>query len=511
MALHLPTQLRSEVAHISALAGPLIMTQLAQVALTTIDLVMIGLLGPFDIAAGGLALTLFNLLRATGAGLLTATGNLVAEAAGQEDSAQVRHLLRASLALGTVAALGATLLLLYSERPMLWLGEDPSLARRASQFLAILAPGLLPCFWFQSLRQFAIGLRTPGPLMAITVACTALNGVLDYLLIFGRWGFPKLGLLGIAWATSGVYLLSFSLFLGMVGRREELSRYVSLALWNQGTAAWAADLAALSRTWRMGIVVASTIASETAFFTVLTLLIGTMGTAALAAQTITNQLIYIVFMVSAGLSQSVSVGISRACTRSDFPKARRLAYTGLGMGLAAMLCVAVPYLVTPGMVLRPFLGSPTANAGVWKLATQVLTIAALLQFFDCAQNMGVGVLRGIGEVGRSFQMTLIGYWAIGLPTAFLLGVTLNLGLFGIWVGLTLGLATTAALLWRSFERQLANLTTPNRVKSDFAVVPISSAPGEGGEPEGMPGECPKLRHPAGHDPAGVTNAESDRR
>ncbi|NTV73170.1 MAG: MATE family efflux transporter [Holophaga sp.] len=419
---------------------------------------MMGLLGPFDIAAGGLALTLFNLLRATGAGLLTATGNLVAEAMGQEDAAQVRHLLRASLALGTVAALGAVLLLLYLERPLVWLGQDPALARRASQFLAILAPGLLPCFWFQSFRQFSIGLRHPGPLLAITVGCTALNGALDYLLIFGRWGFPKLGLLGIAWATSGVYLLSFFLFLGVVGRRTELSRYVSLALWNRGTAAWTADLAALSRTWRMGMVVAATIASETTFFTVLTLLIGTLGTAALAAQTIANQLIYIVFMISAGLSQSASVGISHACARSEFPKARRLAYTGLSMGLAAMLCVGVPYLVAPGLVLRPFLGNPTANAEVWKLAAQVLTIAALLQLFDCAQNMGVGILRGIGEVGRSFRMTLIGYWAIGLPTTFLLGIALHLGLFGIWVGLTLGLASTSVLLWLSFERQLAKLS-----------------------------------------------------
>ena len=261
----------------------------------------------------------------------------------------------------------------------------------------------------------------------------------------------------------------------------------------------------------MGIAVAATIASETAFFTVLTLLIGTRGTAALAAQAIANQLIYIVFMISTGLSQSASIGISRACARSDIPKARRLAYTGLGMGLATMLIVAVPYLVAPGMVLRPFLGSPTANAEVWRLAAQVLIIAALLQFFDCAQAMGVGVLRGIGEVSQTFRMTLIGYWAIGLPSACLLGIALNLGLFGIWIGLTLGLASTAALLWRSFERQLTNWTTWNRVKGAFVVVPFSSGVGEGGEPGGVENGYSKLGHPAGPDPAGMSDAESDRR
>lgn len=475
MALALPPQVRRDAIHIGALAGPLIMTQLAQVALTTIDLVMMGLLGPVDIAAGGLALVLFNLLRATGAGMLTATGNLVAHALGQGDVAQVRHLLRASLALGTLAAIGAALLLCAAERPLVWLGQDPALARRAGQFLAVLAPGLLPCFWFQSLRQFTIGMRQPGPLLAITIFCTTLNGALDYLLIFGHWGFPRLGLVGIAWATSGVYLLSFLLFLGVLGRRRDLSRHVSLTFCGIGMVDWKADLTALRRTWRMGAVVAATIASETAFFTVLTLLIGTLGTAALAAQTIANQLIYIVFMISTGLSQSASVGVSHACARHDYAAARRLAYTGLGIGFVAMFAVAVPYLAAPRTVLRPFLsGDATANAEVLSLAAKVLTIAAILQFFDCAQNIGVGVMRGMGEVRRSFHVTLLGYWVIGLPIAYLLGIALHSGLFGVWIGLAIGLASTAALLWRTYDRRLAMVAAenePNRSHDPPATPP----------------------------------------
>jgi Na+-driven multidrug efflux pump len=353
VALALPPQVWRDAIHIGALAGPLIMTQLAQVALTTIDLVMMGLLGPVDIAAGGLALVLFNLLRATGAGMLTATGNLVAHALGQGDFAQVRHLLRASLALGTLAAMGAALLLCAAERPLVWLGQDPALARRAGQFMAVLAPGLLPCFWFQSLRQFTIGMRQPGPLLAITIFCTALNGALDYLLIFGHWGFPRLGLVGIAWATSGVNLLSFLLFLGVLGRRRDLSRHVSLTFYGTGMADWKADLTALS------------------------------------------------------------------------------------------------------------------------LAAKVLTIDAILQFFDCAQNIGVGVMRGIGEVRRSFHVTLLGYWVIGLPIAYLLGIALHSGLFGVWIGLAIGLASTAALLWRTFDRQLAMVTAenePNRSHDPPATI-----------------------------------------
>jgi MATE family multidrug resistance protein len=444
-------QFLSDARQIGALAAPLVLTQLAQVALTTTDVVMMGMLGAREVAAGGLALTIFNQLRTMGAGLVTGSGNLVAYANGQRDAARIMQLVRASFALSTLAALVFSLVLLLVERPLLWLGQDPEVAHATARYLAAAAPGMLPCLWFQSLRQYTVGLRKPGPLLAITVVSILVNAALDYALMFGRWGFPRLGLTGVACATSGVYLLSFVAFLAIVCRRAELAAHLSLA-------AWRADAAALARTWKMGLPIAATYGSEAAFFTVLTLVIGTLGTAALAAQTIVNQVIYIVFMISVGLSHAASISISHACARHDYRGARRLGYTGLALGVGAMLLVALPYLSAPARVLAPFLDRGVAtNTDVLHLATGLLTIAALLQVFDCSQNIGVGILRGLGDVKSSLRISIVGYWMIGLPVAWSAGVALGYGIYGIWVGLAVGLAATAMLLLRRFEHRLGVL------------------------------------------------------
>lgn len=436
---------------IGALAAPLILTQLAQVALTSTDIVMMGMLGPREVAAGGLALTIFNQLRTMGTGLVTGTGNLVAFANAQSDRAQIMRLVRASFALSTLAALAFALLMLFVEKPLVWLGQAPAIARQTAFYLAAAAPGMLPCLWFQSLRQYTVGLRKPGPLLAITIVSVVANALLDYGLMFGRFGFPALGLTGIAYATSAVYLLSFVAMLVVAKRRLELSEHLSLAVWR-------ADAQALARTWKMGLPIAATYGSEAAFFTVLTLVIGTLGTDALAAQTIVNQVIYIVFMISVGLSHASSISISHACSQHDYRGARRLGYTGLALGIGAMTIIALAYLVAPARVLSLFLDRGAAsNADVLRLATGLLTIAALLQLFDCSQNIGVGILRGLGDVKSSFRISIVGYWMIGLPVAWSVGVWLGYGIYGIWIGLAIGLAATAAMLLRRFEYRLSAL------------------------------------------------------
>jgi MATE family multidrug resistance protein len=437
--------------HIGVLAAPLILTQLAQVALTTTDIVMMGLLGPSEIAAGGLALAIFNQLRTMGTGLVTGTGNLVSFASGGRDHAQIMRLVRASFALSTLAAIAFAAAMPFVAKPLVWLGQQPEIARQTARYLAAAAPGMLPCLWFQSLRQYTVGLRQPGPLLAITLVSIAANAALDYALMFGRFGLPALGLTGIACATSSVYLLSFVAMLAVVRRRPELAEHLSLA-------AWRADARSLVQTWKMGLPIAATYGSEAAFFTVLTLVIGTLGTDALAAQTIVNQVIYIVFMISVGLSHASSISISHACARHDYRRARRLGYTGLALGVAAMLAVALPYLAAPAQVLAPFLGHGAAsNAQVSRLAMGLLAIAALLQIFDCSQNIGVGILRGLGDVKSSFRISIVGYWMIGLPVAWAAGVRLGYGIYGIWIGLAIGLAATASMLLRKFEWRLGAL------------------------------------------------------
>ncbi|AEA65518.1 MATE family efflux transporter [Burkholderia gladioli] len=440
-----------DVRHIVTLAAPLVLTQLAQVAVSTTDIVMMGMLGPREIAAGGLAVALFNQLRTMGAGLVTGTANLVASANARGDHARVLQLVRASFGLSTFISIVFMILMVAVERPLVWLGQDADVARQAAFYLAAVAPGMMPCLWFQSLRQYTVGLRKPGPLLAITVVSILVNAMLDYALMFGRFGLPSLGLTGIAYATSMVYLFSFLAFLAVTTHQTALRQHLSLTFWRT-------DAHVFRETIIMGAPIAATYGSEAAFFTVLSLMIGTLGADALAAHTVVSQVIYIVFMISVGLSHALSVSVTHACAQRDYRRARRIGYTGLALGSCVMLIIAFPYLAIPGRVLAPFLTQASVNnADMMRLATGLLTIAALTQFFDCGQNIGVGLLRGLGDVRSAFWISLVGYWMMGMPIAWAAAMLFGRGVYGAWIGLSAGLAATAVMLLAGFKWRLALL------------------------------------------------------
>nr|WP_198979847.1 MATE family efflux transporter [Herbaspirillum sp. ASV7] len=449
--------LKADVTHIGALAVPLILTQFAQVALSTTGVVMMGWLGPLDIAAGGLALAVFNLLRTTGVGLVTPTGNLVATAAaaGLETphvADDVRDMVRASFTVATLAGLAFWALMLGAGHALRWMGQDATVVARTADYLFAAAPGILPLLWFQALRNFTVGLRRPGPLLAITLAAVAVNIVLNYVLTTGAFGMAGMGLAGIALSSTLVHLFSFVMLLLVVRRDPALARLLSVRIWKTSAQA-------LKRTWTMGLPVAATYGSEAGFFAVIALLVGSLGADALAAHTVVNQVVYIVFMISVGLSHATSICISRTWAQGDIATSRRYGYTGLGMGVACMTLVGLFYAAAPQLVLAAFLrGSGAGNDAVLLIAGKLILLAAVLQVFDCAQNIGIGILRGAGETGSSFVMTLIGYWAVGLPGAWLLGHWLGLGATGVWLGLTLGLVVTAAQLVVRFHRLIAQRT-----------------------------------------------------
>jgi MATE family multidrug resistance protein len=434
------------------LAFPLILTNFAYVALTTVDIVMLGRLGALEIAAAGLAIALFNQLRTTGTGLVTGVSNLVAEANARGDRQRVRELLFAGFFWATVSGAGFCLALLAIGPLLVLLDQDPAVVAKAGDFLMILAPGMLPCLWFQNLRHFTTGLKRPGPLLAITIVSVGLTIVLNYVLIYGKLGLPAFGFTGVAIATVTVFLLSFLAFTVLVLRDTTLRSYL------EGPALWVWRREAVTSVWRLGLPIAGTYASEAGFFSVLTLLVGTLGVEALAAQTVLNQIIYIIFMISAGISHAASIHISDAGGTADYGKARRLGLLGITWGLIATLVVAVPYLLIPEPIVKLFISAEyAANADVIALTVSGLLIAAVMQIFDAAQNIGNGILRGLGDTAGPFRISLVGYWLIGLPAAYLLGVTANAGVQGVWIGQTIGLAATAAILLAAFLRRIDRL------------------------------------------------------
>ncbi|MFG2918818.1 MATE family efflux transporter [Kitasatospora sp. NPDC048298] len=476
--MHLATWARDSRA-LAALAVPLALTQLAQVALTTTDTIMMGVLGTEALAAGGLALVIFNQLRTMGVGLVTSVGNQVATAAARAELArpdrpddtvpeaagadeEVRSLVRAAMAVATLAGIaGAVVMVLIGQAATL-LGQDAGVADRAQGMLAALAPGLVPCLWFQAVRQFTVGMRRPQALLQITIASVAVNAALNWAFIHGTFGLPVLGLTGIGVATSSVYLLSFLALYASARRDHLLAPLLDLAFWK-------ADPATVRRLLGLGTPIAATYGSEAGFFSVTAVIAGSFGAAALAAHTAVNQLIYIAFQVAVGLSHAASINVSRELALGDFGAARRIKNTALAWGAAVMTAVGTVYLTLPDLVLRPYFDpNEAADQQGLAIATGLLAVVAVLQFFDCAQNIGVGLLRGLDDTKSGFRITLVGYWLVGLPTAWILAYPLGGETRGLWLGLLLGLATTAILLLRRYNQALTG-------KARAATEPAAAA------------------------------------
>lgn len=438
---------QSDGRRLTALATPIALTQLAQVAVSTTNIALMGTLGVQQVAAGGLAMVLFNQIRTMCVGLITGTGNQVAtvvsraEKRGTPANAEVRDVVRSSFLIATLAGILGAILLIGLGWALQWLGQDESVLEAARPMMVALAPGLLPCLWFQVLRQYTVGMQRPQALLLVTIGSVALNLVLALALMHGWLGLPALGLTGIGVATSLVFLITFGVFWAMVRRDPKLGATLPLRMWPAHMATVRAEL-------KLGTPIALTYGSEAGMFSVLALVMGNIGAAALAAHNVVYQIVYIVFQVAIGLSHGSSILVSTAVARDEYPHARSVAWLALRYAAVVVVVTGAAYVLVPNWVLKPFLGD--ANGETIQLAHTLLLIAIVLQFFDAAQNIGVGLLRGLKDTKAGFRLSLIGYWAVGLPTALLLAYPLHLAAAGVWWGLTAGLAVTAALMLRRY-------------------------------------------------------------
>ncbi|WP_278261291.1 MATE family efflux transporter [Nocardia sp. AG03] len=458
---------RTDSNALARLATPIALTQLAQIAVSTTNLALMGTLGVREVAAGGLALVLFNQIRTMCVGLITGTGNQIAGALGaagkRGDSAddEVRTVVRAAFVISTLAGLLGGALLIGLGWVLPWLGQDAAVLELARPMMIALAPGLLPCLWFQVLRQYTVGMQRPQALLLVTLGSVALNLVLALAFIHGWAGLPACGLTGVGIATSLVFLITCGVFWAMVRRDERLGPTLPATPF---PVRWATVREEL----RLGTPIALTYGSEAGMFSVLALVMGSFGPAALAAHNVVYQIIYIVFQVAIGLSHGASILVSHSVAREEYDHARGVAWLALRHAAVLAGVTGIVYVVAPDLVLAPFL--EPGDIDTIAIAHTLLLIGIVLQFFDAAQNIGTGLLRGLKETSVGFRLSLIGYWAVGLPAALLLAFPLHLGAAGVWWGLTAGLATTAVLMLRKYFALLdAAAAVPSR------RVPVTQA------------------------------------
>jgi MATE family multidrug resistance protein len=448
-----------------AMAVPIAGIQLAQVALTTTDLVMMGALGVEAIAAGGLAILLYNQLRTMCVGTVTSVGNLVAGAVGRgearsgaraadagaeelDDQAchEVRGVGQAALAVATLVGLLGAVLLVALSWALGWFGQDPGVLALARPTMLALAPGLVPMLWLNALRQFAVGMRRPGSLLGVTLASIALNAALDGGFGYGWFGLPRLGLPGIGLATTLVQVGNVLAYAAILRRDRKLAPLLSAR-------AWRADPAVVRRILRLGVPISLTYGSEAGVTSVATLLMGAFGPVALAAHNVVNQLAYIAYQLNIGLSHGSSILVSRAVGQGERPEAGHIARRALTLGGAMMAVLGLVYLAFPGLVLAPFLGGHDDPA-VRAAAGTLLLFGVVQQFAKGGQNICVGLLRGLDNTSSGFHISLVGYWLVGTPAMVVASHGLGWRGPGVWLGLCAGFAATAVLLMRRFRADL---------------------------------------------------------
>jgi len=446
---------RREAAAMLRLAAPIIATQLAQVSIMTVDVLLLGWLGPDALAAGALGWNLFFMVLVGGFGVCMATAPMMAQALGRGRGhvRDIRRSFRQGLWAASLIALPGLLLLGQTRPVLLALGQDPAMAAVAHDYVLALAWGLLPALWFMVLRQFVGALQRPRAALVVQIVVLVVNAVGNYALIFGAFGMPALGVLGSGIASAIANWIGFVALLGFVLRDRRMRRYHLLGRF------WRADWPRLRELFRIGLPVTGVLLMEVSVFSAAVYVMGVIGTEALAAHQIAVQCAAVTFMVPFGLAQAATVRVGIAAGAGDRDGVRRAGWTAFALGLAFMSAMAVALWLWRAPIASLFIDpAMPGSARVALLAIEFLAIAALFQVFDGAQTIAMGALRGLKDTRIPMMIAACGYWGLGFTLGCLAAFVFGLAGRGVWLGLALGLAVVAILAtWRFAARERLGL------------------------------------------------------
>ncbi len=422
---------------------PLIGSHLGQMAIHTTDTVMLGWYGVEELAALVLAGPAFFVFFIVGSGFAWAVMPMVASYAGTGQGAQVRRVTRMGLWLSVLYGLLATPFLVWSEPILLALGQEPGVSALAADYLRIIAIGFIPSLLVMVLKSYLAALERTQAVFWITIATAVLNGVLNYALIFGNWGFPELGVAGAAIASVTlqiVTLLALCLYVARVTPEYALF-----------TRIWRPDWEAFRAVFRLGWPIGLTSLAETGLFAASSLMVGWIGTVELAAHGIALNVASITFMVHIGLSQAATIRVGQFHGRDETAELRRAAYVAYVLSMLMVAVTIAAFLLFGAPIVGLFVdpGDP-ARPAIIAVGVTLLAMAALFQLVDAGQVMSLGILRGLQDTRVPMIIAAISYWGLGMPAAYVLGFPLGFGVVGVWTGLVLGLAGAAGFLFLRF-------------------------------------------------------------
>jgi MATE family multidrug resistance protein len=434
------------------LAWPLIVAELGWMLQGFIDLVMAGPLGAAAFGACTLGNTVFYPVAVSGIGVLMGMDTLVATSFGAEDPKDCRK----TLVNGVWLAFGLTppiVAILWGLIPVLRAaGTNPLVLAEFGPYFKALLWSTLPLLLYSAFRRYLQSVNIVKPVTYALLGANLVNVLGNWVLMYGHWGAPAMGLEGSGWSTFVARLFMAASLLAAIVWREWPSRRLLAQI------RWLPDPARMRRLVAIGAPAAGQIAIEGAVFSLVTVIAGKMDVVSLAAHSIALNVVSTTFMVPLGISSAAAVRVGQAMGRKDPRGAAVSGWTALLLGSLFMGSAGLCLWLIPRCIVAIF----SAGASVSAAGVILLRIAAFFQLFDGFQVVATGALRGLGDTRTPMLAHFTGYWAIGLPISYILGFPMGWGARGIWTGLTVALiliGSTLVLVWRARASWAATIST----------------------------------------------------
>lgn len=443
--------IRSEAYKTWRLSGPIILGELTQIALGIIDNAMVGAISYKHLAASSLVNSVMNIPFVLGIGLTMSVSQTVSMAHGRRDGQRVSHYLFNGFWLCTIAAILIALGLHFGRNILFHLGQDKAVAELAVPYLLIMGWSTVPMLMFMAIKQFTDGLELTRTAMALSLLALPLNICINWLLVYGNWGFPRWELVGAGVGTLITRIIIVIALAVIVLLHPLFKRYVAVRK-NQ----WKLRLHTVKELLHIGVPSSIQAGMESGAFAISGIIIGTLGAVQQAAHHVALSCAAFTFMVSLGLAQGGSIRTSNAWGRNNWKEITLIGKSTLLSGVCYGIVCALFFVCMRHILPLAF----NTDTAVVTLTGTLMLYAAVFQISDATQAIGVGLCRGIKDVRTPTLYVALAYWVFGIPIGCLMAFTFHLGAAGMWIGFVSGLTFSSLLLNRRFFKIIKQKREP---------------------------------------------------
>lgn len=429
------SDIKQEVSNLLRIGIPVIIAQLLQMSMSFVDTVMAGRLSPEDLAAVAVGSSILMPFVVLCLGCMMAVTPIVAQNVGGRKFKQIGKNARQVLWLSLILAVPSFFMLRHLDYAFPLIGVTEDIVPVASGYLKAISWGIFPAYAFGALRYFNEGLSVTRPAMYIAGIGLMVNIPANYVLMFGKLGFPQLGAIGTGYASAIVFTVMFIVMLWFTMKFEAYKRFDIFGKFRLPEKKYLGELL------RIGVPIGISTTMEVSMFAIVSLLVSTISTIAVAGHQVAINFASMAFMIPFGLSVAISARVGQSIGRKRPKEARFRGYIGVVVSCCIMACTALAMFLFPEAITSIYTNDPA----VTEVAVQLLFMAAIFQLSDGLQVSGFGALRGLKDTKVPMYVNLVAYWLVGIPVAYYLGFIADYGAQGLWVGLIAGL-TIAGIL-----------------------------------------------------------------